>query len=1080
MASGYYRQPTINADTVVFVCEDDLWTVPASGGMARRLTSGLGEASRPFLSPDGESLAFVGQEEGQSEIYMMPALGGQPRRLTYMGGGICQTAGWTRDGKVLFFTNAGQPFRNLMYMYTVDLEGNAPERVPVGPAEAISYGPRGGVVIGRKTADPARWKRYRGGTAGQIWIDETGSGEFRPLLRLQTNFASPMWIDSRIYFISDHEGVGNIYSCLPSGKDLRRHTDHADFYARNPSTDGKRIVYHAGADLFVYDPDRDETKIIPVEFYSPQTQRNRKFVDADRYLEGAVLDPKGQAVAVTTRGKAFTMANWEGAVLQHGEPDGARYRLVNWLKDGERLVGVTDEGGEESFTMFRADASAEPERLEGLDIGRPLDIAVNPKKDQIAFTNHRYELMVLDLGTRELRRADRGHSHAISGFAWSPDGAWLAYSVSVSLQVDVLKLWKAETGEVFPLTRPVLRDTAPAFDPQGKYLYFISHRSFDPVYDNMHFDLNFPRGMQPFLITLQKDLPSPFVLKPKKGEEKNGNGGEKNGGDKDKKPEEEKEEKPLQIDLEGIETRVVAFPVELGLYGRILGTKEAKVLYSRYPIEGSLNHNWAPSTEPSAKGTLLTFNFDELKEETVVPGISDFQLSLDGSVMLYRAGRRLRALKAGDKPDNDARGGPSRKTGWLDLDRIRISIMPGLEWRQMFREAWRLQRDQFWTSDMSQVDWLAVHDRYLPLVDRVSSRSEFSDLMWEMQGELGTSHAYEMGGDYRPHPDYSQGYLGADFEYDPESKGWRITRIVQGDAWDDKADSPLNEPGINVRVGDRLLAVNGRRLTQTLSPGMALVNLDGTEVTLTVEGAEGARTVTVKTLRNEMPARYREWVEANRQRVHEATGGRVGYVHIPDMGPNGYAEFHRGYLAEVDREGLVVDVRYNGGGHVSPLILEKLARRRVGYDASRWGQSPEPYPPESVLGPMVALTNEMAGSDGDIFSHGFKLMKLGPLLGKRTWGGVIGISPRHILADGTVTTQPEYSFWFQDVGWGVENYGTDPDIQVDNTPQDYVRGVDTQLERAIQEIKNLLEANPPKLPTLDGRPSRALPKLPPK
>jgi tricorn protease len=369
-------------------------------------------------------------------------------------------------------------------------------------------------------------------------------------------------------------------------------------------------------------------------------------------------------------------------------------------------------------------------------------------------------------------------------------------------------------------------------------------------------------------------------------------------------------------------------------------------------------------------------------------------------------------------------------------------------------------------------------------VDRVSSRSEFSDLMWEMQGELGTSHCYELGGDYRPEPDYAQGYLGADFDYDAETGTWRIARIVRGDAWDEDADSPLNKPGLDVKAGDRLIAINGRKLSRAITPAMCLVNLAGSEVTLTISSQTSevpapARTITVKALRSELPVRYREWVEANRRRVHQATDGRAGYVHIPDMGARGYAEFHRGYLAEVDREGLIVDVRFNGGGHVSSLILEKLARRRLGYDATRWGQEPVPYPLESVIGPMVALTNEQAASDGDIFSHGFKMLKLGPLLGKRTWGGVIGIEPRHALVDGTLTTQPEFSFWFSDVGWGVENYGTDPDIEIDNTPQDYARGVDAQLERAVEEVQTMLAANPPQRPTLDERPSRALPKLPP-
>jgi tricorn protease len=1094
MGAGYYLFPTIAKENVVFVSEDDLWTVPAGGGITRRLTSNLAQVSRPFLSPDGRHLAFVGREEGQAEVYLMPGLGGQARRLTFMGGSLCHTAGWTSDGRIIFATNAAQPFPELLYLYTLSIDGGQPQQINVGLARAISYRPGGGVVIGRNTGDPARWKRYQGGTAGQIWIDERGDGEFRPLIELKGNLASPIWMGDRVYFISDHEGVGNLYSCQPSGEDLERHTHHTDFYARNATTDGKRIVYHAGADLYLFDPATEENVRIQVKFYSPQVQRNRKFVSAAKYLESWELHPKGQSLAITSRGKLFSFANWEGAVLQHGEPQGVRCRLPRWLNDGKRMLCVTDEGGEERFAIYHADGIKDRELLPELDIGRPVDIAVNPVNDQIAFSNHRYELLLLDLESKELKRIDQGKADRIAGFAWSPDGVWLAYSVSVSLHLAVLRIWNAGSEEIHPLTEPVLRDVAPAFDPDGKYLYFLSYRHFDPVYDNLHFDLNFPRGVKPYLITLQKDAPSPFVLLPKrealKDEEKKDNE-QANEGTQDAKEEQkdevtdrsEKEKIPevksVQIDLEGIERRIVEFPVDEGRYGRVRGLKEGKVLFSHYPVEGALGEPFL-RTEPPAKGSLWVYKFEQQEEQALIYGISDFDVSGDASTMIIRIGNHLRVLKAGTEPDEKAGGRPSRQSGWIDLNRVSVPVVPNAEWRQMFREAWRLQRDQFWAPDMSEVDWSAVHDRYLPLVDRVGSRAEFSDLMWEMQGELGTSHCYELGGDYRPEPSYQTGYLGADFDYDEQSGGWRITKIVRGDPWDEKADSSLNRPGVNLREGDRLVAVNGQSLDEDHPPTAALVNLAGKEVTLTVlaEGEESPHQVTVKTLPNEMPARYREWVEENRHYVHNATNGRVGYLHIPDMGARGYAEFHRGYLAEVDREGLIVDLRFNDGGHVSSLLLEKLARRRIGYDKQRWGE-PEPYPHESVLGPIVALTNEHAGSDGDIFSHGFKLMKLGPLLGKRTWGGVVGIWPRQALVDGAFTTQPEYSFWFEDVGWAVENYGTDPDIEVDNTPQDYARGVDVQLDRSIQEVLRLMEENPPRLPDFSQRPSRALPTLPP-
>lgn len=1109
MTSGYYRQPTIHGDSVIFVCEDDLWTVSAAGGVARRLTAGRATTAFPVLSPDGSRVAFVSSEEGQPEVYAMDAAGGPMTRLTFLGGAVWKTLGWDAHGRVLYNHSADQPFPALTFIYVLDTTDLSSERVPVGPARAISYGPGGAVVIGLNNRDPARWKRYRGGMAGQIWIDADGDGSFRPLLDLSSNLDCPMWLGDRIYFLSDHEGVGNLYSCLPDGGDIQRHTHHDDFYARDATNDGRRIVYSAGADLYVYDLAGGATRQIEIAFHSSQTQRNRRFVPADRYLDSWNLHPEGHSVAITTRGKAFTFGLWEGAVTQHGREDDARYRLLTWLNDKQRLIAVSDAGGEEQFVILHADDSQPPEWLDGLDIGRPIGLCVSPQKDQIVFSNHRHELQRLDLATRELTLIDRGKASRIYGYDWSPDGEWVVYSVSLSQHVSVLKLWQAATGATHQITRPVLLDVRPRFDPQGRYIVFLSYREFDPVFDNLQFDLNFPRGVRPYLITLQADAPNPFLPETRppgtpNGSKSNGKGqpapraaatsepsAEEAQTDAEAAPGKNTTETAagssvpsVKIDLEGIMERMLPFPVEEGRFGQIMITKDGKALYSRYPVEGILSQN-SQQGRSDARGIICLYDFDKLEESTLHTGITAFGLSRDKTTLIYRAGDSLRVLKAGARPDSNSTT-PGRSSGWIDLDRVKVSIEPPREWRQMMREAWRLQRDHFWTPDMAEVDWVAVYERYLPLVDRIASRSEFSDLMWEMQGELGTSHTYESGGDYPPRPTYSQGFLGAELRYDAASTAWVIDRIIEGDAWDERQGSPLRKPGVNVKPGDRLLAINGRSLSADFTPAMALVNLAGEQVMLTVaapaaaddDAAPAPRTVDVTALASERSARYREWVESNRSKVHAATDGRVGYVHVPNMMALGYAEFHRGYLAEVDRESLIVDVRFNGGGNVSGLILEKLARRRIGYSISRWSDVPAPYPNESVLGPIVALTNEHAGSDGDIFSHGFKLMQLGPLLGTRTWGGVIGIWPRHALVDRTTTTQPEYAFWFEDVGWGVENYGTDPDIVVHNTPQDYVNGRDAQLERAIEEALQLLAANPPQMPAFDQRPSRALPVLP--
>jgi tricorn protease len=483
--------------------------------------------------------------------------------------------------------------------------------------------------------------------------------------------------------------------------------------------------------------------------------------------------------------------------------------------------------------------------------------------------------------------------------------------------------------------------------------------------------------------------------------------------------------------------------------------------------------------KPRSNGGLEFYDFEKRKGEHIADEVGDFHVTADGKTLLYYSNDKLRVLKAGEKPpelQGPERDKPGRESGWIDLGRVKVSIRPGAEWRQMFGEAWRLQREQFWVADHAGVDWQVVRQRYEPLVERITSRGELSDLFWEMQGELGSSHAYEFGGEYRPHPEYRQGFLGVDWRFDADEGVYHIAHIVRGDPWDAKNTSPLLAPGINANVGDAVLAINGQRLTAERGPQQLLVNQAETEVQVLLQpaGAE-PRSVTVRALADENGARYRDWLEGNRRLVHEQTQGRVGYVHIPDMWADGFAEFHRYYLTEYDHQALIVDVRWNGGGAVSGLILEKLARPRLGYDFQRWAP-PNPYIYHAPRGKLVAITDENAGSDGDIFSHSFKMMGLGPLIGKRTWGGVIGISPYMPLVDGTITTQPEFSFWFNDVGWGVENYGTDPTIDVDYTPQDYARGFDAQLARGIAEALRLVEEYPAATPTPDKPPRRGYPR----
>ncbi|MDQ2909175.1 MAG: PDZ domain-containing protein [Candidatus Eremiobacteraeota bacterium] len=1073
---GYYRYATVARDLLVFACEDDLWSVPRSGGIARRLTASAGEISMPRLSPDATTIAFVGRDEGQPEVYTMAAGGGEPRRATFLGSDACIVSSWTPDGAaILFCADAGSPFARETQGFRIPAAGGVPEPLRLGHARSLSQHPDGRLVLGRNNDDPARWKRYKGGTAGDLWVEREG-GTFARLVSLAGNPVWPMWVGERIFFLSDHEGVGNIYSVRADGGDLRRHTDETEYFVRFPSTDGTTIAYTTGARIALLDPQSDAVTYVDVEAPSTAVQTKRRFVEIDDNLEHIAPSPDGTALALVSRGRAFTMPLWEEAVVAHGAGSRVRYRLAEWLPDGERFVCTSDESGAERLEVRRADGEAAARTIDTGDIGRTVELAVSPSADVVALANHRRELLLIELDGAKVRKIDKSPAANVSDLAFSPDGRWLAYAcatkgdpaATASPDTSIVRIAKVKSGAVHDVT-PLLRvDRAPAWDPEGNFLYFISTRDFNPVYDALQFDLSFPQASRPFLVTLRDDVANPFIPKPAPLHRHRHD---------DDRDDDKKAAKPVRIDIdfEGIGGRILGFPVEEGNYDQIVAAR-GRALFTQFASHGIKpeGHAWEDDDET---GTLLAYDFEQQRLAPLAQDVGDVRLAADGHTLVYTSHERLRAIDAlGDlpedgqdepKPQND----PGRRSGWLDLSRASVEVEPRDEWAQMYLEAWRMQREQFWDESMSGVDWNMVRERYAKLLPLVRTRAELSDVMWEMFGELGTSHAYEIGGDHRKPPQYRRGFLGADLAWN--GVGYAIAKIYRGDSWNSDIDSPLAAPGNGVREGDVLLTVGGRALSHDVTPDELLVNAAGRDISLGIASGKQRRRVVVRALRDERMLRYRAWVEDNRAYVHAQTGGTVGYLHIPDMGPWGFSEFHRGYLSEFGRDALLVDVRYNRGGHVSPLLLEKLARKRIGYDISRYNP-PEPYPKESVVGPMVALTNQFAGSDGDIFSHAFKLYKLGPLVGKRTWGGVIGIEPYHRLVDDTITTQPEFSFWFVDVGWNVENYGTDPDYDIDIAPHDSRSGSDPQMQKALELLADLRRMSNGK-PHFDARPTLAIP-----
>ncbi|WP_183091607.1 S41 family peptidase [Streptomyces radicis] len=1035
--TGYLHHPTIQGDTLVFACEDDLWSAPATGGPATRLTAGVAEAARPRLSPDGRMIAFTGAEDGPTELYVMPSAGGQARRLTFQAA-RCAPVGWhPRTGEIVYASTAERPTGFGYRLFAVAPEGGAPRLLGQGSADTLAFGPEGGVVIGRNTGDPARWKRYRGGCAGELWVGAREDGPLTPLSDLPGNVASPCWVGERIFFLSDHEGVANVFSCRPDGTGLTRHTDHRAHYARHLAGDGRRLVYQAGARLHLLDPAEGGHSPIDVSLPATRAGLARRFVPAGEYLEAARLSPDGATLAVAARGQAFTLPPWSGPVRRHGRLEGVRYRLLDWLWDGTRLVAVAgDERPGERLVSLSADGGDEETELVGRDLGCVTELAASPASGLVAFATSRQRLWVVDAdaASPEPRLLDTGAFDRIADLAWSPDGRWLAYTYPRGPHHSAIKVADAVTGRAFSVTEPVLRDSRPAFDPGGRFLYFIGQRDPSPEYDQVRFDMGFPFGTRPYLVALRAGDPSPF----RTGPPLPGPAPEEDG------------VPPVEIDVDGIADRVVPLPVPEGRYAGVVGLPGRALLLS---VPVAAPDPESPEGAPEGVVTLVEWATSEVTEHWLGP-LDEIVASRAGDLLLYRRADRLRVLAADDAghtaaeyPTTDAPPGPT--TGWIDLDRITVPLHPAGEWRQMFREAWRLQRESFWDAGMAGVDWDAMYARYAPLAELVSRRSELSDLIWELQGELATSHAYEQGGDHPRGPSHTQGFLGVDWTVEravdravdrdaapggDRTPRWRVGRILRGDPWNPRATSPCNRLGADIEPGDAVVAVGGQPVGPS-GPGEFLVGQADREVELTVVRGDGTpRRVTVRACASEARARLLDWVAGNRALVRRASGGRLGYLHVPDMLGTGYGDFVRGFLAALEHDGLIVDARFNSGGHVSPLLLDRLARRGGGTQRGRWNGVSR-YPAEAPRGSMAVLVNEHTGSDGEIFAHRFRALGLGPVVGRRTWGGVIATWPRHVLADGTVTTQPEFRFYLDGVGDLLENRGVEPDLCVDQPPR---------------------------------------------
>lgn len=1073
VTDSYLRYPHVIGERLVFVADDDVWLASTAGGAASRLTADRCPASRPRLSPDGGTVAWISQRAGVPEAFAMPVGGGEVRQLSYFGSETTFGLGFDPVGRVLVGTAAGQPATSDRWAWAIDPAPDAdpaPQRLPFGPIAGIAWSESGAILVNTGMfRDPAHWKRYRGGIAGRLWLDPDGSGQFSEILsELPGPKSSPVAIGGRFAFLADFEGHGNVYSVDASGGDLRRHTDHQRYYARQLAGDGERLVYqHAGQLWLLSDLAVDSKPCrLDIQLAGTRTGREPAELAVGKHLGDYSVDETGRASAIEIRGNVIWLTHRNGPARAVATAAGVRHRLPVILApagtdsdEAAAVAYVTSAEGPDAVEIAAADGTVR--RFGAGRIGRVLELVAAPDGSRLAIATHDGRVLTMTAADGEFTELLANSHGDATGLNWSPDSAWLAFSVPERTpNTSSIRLAEVASGNIVQLTRERFADTEPVFSLDGKHLAFLSVRAFDPVYDVHVFDLSFTVGSRPFLVTLAADTPSPFDP-------------ELAGQAVAERPAPQPDDKPVEVrvELAGIQERVLPFPVRAGRY-RKLHAVAGGFVWLDEPIAGQLGETRLPDAD--TRPSLQRWDFGKRSQLELSPHLDDVQASRDGTRLVVRDRDKLRLVPADHPPAEDN----PQDAVEIDLGRIRLTVDPPAEWAQMLDETGRLMQYQYWHEGLGGIDWNAAVDKYRALLPAIASRDDLSDLLWELNGETGTSHAYEMTPKPDPDPLRQPAFLGADLLRDGDRR-WLVGRVIRGDNSSRAARSPLSAPAVGVQAGEQLVSVNGRPVGPA-GPAPLLRGTADKPVELRVARDGRARSVVVVPLADELELRYLDWVDSRRALVHAASDDRIGYLHLPDMMSAGWAAFHRDLNVEMGRDALIIDTRNNNGGHVSELVIEKLSRSLLAWVNSRH-RSPASWPSIAPRGPMVSLANEWAGSDGDIVNASFQALGLGPVIGRRTWGGVVGIDNRYRLVDGTRVTQPAYAFWFRSLGWRVENYGVDPDQVVETPPQAWAAGADPVLDAGVEYLlAELGRRDLPPPPDLAARPVLRPPELPPR
>ena len=1064
------RFPDIYKDKVVFTYAGDLWTAPSTGGTATRITAHPGLEMSARFSPDGKWIAFTGQYDGDEQVYVIPAAGGVPKQLTFYPargpfpprwGYDNQVFGWTPDGKSVVFRSLRDGWHHSdSRVYTVPVSGGLGEPLPMPLSGGADLSPDGKKVVYTPFARDFRtWKRYQGGWAQDLWILDLATRATKKITDTPRTERDPMWIGDKIYFDSDRTGTLNLYSYDPANGATVQLTRSTRWDVRWPAADADgQIAYEMNGELNVFDTRTGQSRHLAIDVPGDGLDTRPSQIGANDQIEDAALSPKGERALFVARGDVFNAPIEKGVTRNLTRSSGAHDKWARWSPDGRRIAFISDRSGEEEVYLADALGAGQPEQL--TTGGKALRFTPEwaPDGKRLAFSDKDGRLWVVTVAGKKLAEVAHDVRGEIRDYAWSPCGGHLAFSMANPGGFRSVWIWSVEDGQLRRITDPQFHASNPAWDPKGDYLYYLSARSYLPRFDA--FDLNFAadRNIGVFAVGLRKDVANPFPPEEDKvtvGEEKK---------EEDKKPgkddKDEKKKAPAftRIDFDGLASRVARVPVPPDNYGS-LSAAEGKLLYVKQPANGF--------GEPPSRPALQIFTFKDRKAATLAEGIGGYALSQDGGKVLVVQGGQFNVY------DASPGGKDSKKT--IDTGGMVVDRVPAEEWAEVFREAWRRYRDYFYTENMNGYDWEALRRQYEPLLAYAGHRSDVNYVIGEMIAELNYSHAYIAGGDYKLPPRPRVALPGARFELDRAAGRYRISRIFAGQNEEDLYRSPLTEIGVDVHPGDYVLAIDGEELAADDNPYRLLRHKADRPVRFTVNARptlEGSREITFQPIDTEEHLIYMDWVSRNRERVAKLSGGRLGYIHLPDMGEDGMREFVKWYFGQIRKEGLVVDVRNNGGGFISPMLLERLARKPLSVDYGRTNADPQPYPQVVFYGPMACLLNEGSGADGDIFPYMFRELGLGPLIGTRTWGGVVGINDHGPMIDGGQIFVPEAGAVSLAGEWIIEGHGVDPDIVVENDLQSLLDGRDPQLERGVAEVMKKLQESPKKFPKRPAPPVR--------